>query len=293
MPLPQAASHGSRTGSDGHCCPLQRPRRGSFGLGGTLFQSVGAPRRVPREQGRELPCANFSASSPASLPQPGCTGERGVGKRSLGRKSPQADSPFGLLLSSREFLQSHIANCRSPRERARRAGCSCHGERAGACFLHSLTGAAPAAQALALSGRPSPARAPPPVPAAAAPATPPALLARSLPGPRLATGRTTLIGQLPPSHWRTKGPALRAYPANPQPTTFRLICMQLGHWAMQISLPQQFDPSSWSQVERSGKGRSHAGGEPRGRGRGRCREGKAGPARTLIRLAGTIGSGGL
>lgn len=41
---------------------------------------------------------------------------------------------------------------------------------------------------------------------------------------------------------------------------------------MQISLLQQFDPSSWDKAERSGRGRSYVEGEFRVRGRGSDRE---------------------
>ena len=146
-------------------------------------------------------------SLPISLAQPGSTGVRAEGKQSSGRGS-------GRLTFRSSALQPRIppksyCNCRSPTERERRAGCSCHRRRAGACFPHSFAGSSSARRRRAV--RPSrPARS----------------LARqsALSNPLATEHDTNTTTAYQPL--KDKGPARWSYPANPQPTTILFICIR-------------------------------------------------------------------
>lgn len=137
-----------------------------------------------------------------SLPGKPCTAwtrwVRAVGEKSSGRGS-------GRLTFRSSALQPRIppksyCNCGSPTERERRAGCSCHCGRSGACSLRSLTGSSSARRRSAVR-----------------PSHPPHSLARSqsLAAPPAAASQPL----------KDKGPARRSYPANPQPTTTRFVCI--------------------------------------------------------------------
>ena len=179
---PQAASRRSGTGRDSPFCLLQRP--GGLGrVGGTLLPSTDASGKAPgaRRTGGAL-CKLLTSRSPPNLAQRGRNGVHAVGEKSSGRDS-------GRLTFRSSALQPRIppksyCNCKSPSERARRADCSCHGGRLGACSLHSLTGSSSSRchRAVRPSVCPSrPTRSP-------------------VPGPLASPRAATPTGQLPHSH---------------------------------------------------------------------------------------------
>lgn len=120
---------------------LCKASRGSTGVRGTLFPSTHASGVFQRKKGGigGTRCKLWTTCSPLTLHSPAV---RAGDKQSLGRGSGR--------LTFRSFaLQPRIppksyCNCRSPTERERRAGCSCHRRRAGACFPHSLAGSSSA-----------------------------------------------------------------------------------------------------------------------------------------------------
>lgn len=160
---PQAASRRSRTGRDGPFCPLPRPGGARPGGGGARsFRPPEPLRRSPKETGGRWLCKLLTARSPANLAQPGRAGCAQWARRAPG-EAPAA-LPFGLLLSSREFFQSHIATAGPPqRESGVRAAPATVGARAPALYAPSQAPPAPAAAAPSV--RPSrPTRSPAPTP---------------------------------------------------------------------------------------------------------------------------------
>lgn len=196
---PQAASLGSRT-TGRVASSLCKGPEGLAPIGGGALSIAGAPGRVPEGERLEVLSANFHPLAPQqtfhSLPA-----ETRPAGGSSERRS--ADLPFGLLLSSRKFLQSHIATA-GPPQRERLVGCSCHRGHTGSCFLCSLTGSSCARRRCAV--RPS-------RPARSRLLASPPLAPRHLHGSCL----TATEGQRP---------HLPELSASPQPTTSRFICIR-------------------------------------------------------------------
>lgn len=114
--------------------------KGSEGLGrvwGRALSSAAMPSRVREEERRDVPSANFYRFSPLRTPH--CPAALGCAQRARVQGEAPADLPFGLLLASREFLQSHIATT-GPPQRESGVGAAAAPEGAGAPALHSLTG---------------------------------------------------------------------------------------------------------------------------------------------------------
>lgn len=134
--------------------------RGSTGVRGTLFPSTRASGVFQRKKGGigGTRCKLWTTRSPLTLHSPAAPECAQEASRVLAEAL--ADLPFGLLLSSREFLQSHIATAGRPqRESGVRAAPATAGARAPA--FHTPLQA-------------------PPAPATTAPSAPPAPLARLL-----------------------------------------------------------------------------------------------------------------
>lgn len=129
----------------GRCLlPFAEAQRGSAALGGTLLPSTGASGKVPKRDRREVSLQTFNRS----LPGKPCTAGTRCGARSGRARVPgeaPAALPFSLLLSSREFLQSHIATAGPPqRESGVPAAPATVGARAPALCTPSQARPAPA-----------------------------------------------------------------------------------------------------------------------------------------------------
>eukprot|EP00069_Balaena_mysticetus_P019711 bmy_12449T0 len=160
-----------------------------------------------RRQSKGIPSARRPSGPsrpPRPAPRPSLPSARATAH--LGLCKPGA--PRAVTPPPREFLQSHIAT-------------------AGALQRESGLRAAPATAGARVPAFCTPSQAPP-APAAAAPSAPPApsrSLARRLSAPNLATVHYN-VAAAASQPLKDKGPARRSYPANPQPTTTRLICIR-------------------------------------------------------------------
>lgn len=210
--------------------PFAKGQRGSAGLGGTLFPSAGAPLEgSPGKKGRGCSRQTFTRSLPSNLPQPGCT----LVRTARVQGEAPADLPFGLLLSCRKFLQSHIATAGPPqRESGVRAAPATVCTRAPALCTPSRASPAPAAAAAAAAERSAPL-----APLAFGPLASPRQASQK-PRHQHRSCHTATEGQRP------RSPELSCLPpANHLPPHLHTLI----HWAMQISLLRQFDPSSWNK----------------------------------------------
>lgn len=95
------------------------------------------PGRVREEERWDMLSANFYRLTSPQTPH--CPAALGCAQRARVHGQAPADLPFGLLLASREFLQSHIATA-GPPQRESGVGAAPAPEGAGAPALHSLTG---------------------------------------------------------------------------------------------------------------------------------------------------------
>lgn len=239
--LTEDASCRSRTGKEGPST-LCKGSEGLSRAGGHALFVRGHPWEGP-PRGRKMrgiTSANFctltppqASHSPAAL---GCTAGQSSGRGS-GRLT------FRSLALQQRIPPKSYCNCRSPTERERR-GSSCTLGRAGAGSVlpHRLL------------QRPPPPRSPP---------RPPGSFARHLRAPlSVPPGAAQPTPQLPHSHWRTKAPAYRSYPANPQPTTSSLICIRAA-----IGLCKSALETIWPQLLEQGWG-AEGGGAARKLARG-------------------------
>lgn len=144
--LPAAAAARPR----GSLLPFAKAQRGSAGLGGYALSIRGRPfGGFPREKRLGVLSTNFYPLAPQQ-PSPawlhcGAHSERVQGEA-------PADLPFGLLLSCRKFLQSHIATAGPPqRESGVRAAPATVGTRAPALCTPSQVSPAQAAAARSAS----------------------------------------------------------------------------------------------------------------------------------------------
>lgn len=183
----------------------------------------GAPGRVPEAERPEVLSANFYTLALQQTCHSLAAGTRPAGGSS---ERGSADLPFGLLLSSRKFLQSHIATA-GPPQRERLVGCSCHRGHAGSCSLHSLTGSSSARRRRAV--RPS-------RPARSRPLASPPLGPRHLHGSCL----TATEGQRP---------HLLELSANPQPTTSRFICIRAAIGLCKSACFDKLTPAPGTRAE--------------------------------------------
>lgn len=181
------------------------------GRGGTLFTSTRASGVFPEKKGgREGALGKLLTSGPPKTVHSPAALRCMQWTTSRAQAEAPAHLPFSLLLSSREFLQSHIATA-SP------------------LLRESGVRVAPATASARAPVLCAPSQATP-APAAAAPSAPPAPLDRSLAslglaGPRLASGHDTDTAAAS-QPLKDKGPARQSYPANSQPTSTRFICIR-------------------------------------------------------------------
>lgn len=180
--------------------------------------------------------------------------------------------PFGLLLSSREFLQSHIATANPPQS----AAC-------GLLLPRWALGRLLSALPHRLFQLPLPPRGP-----SVRLSLSPHSLARSRP-PRLATGRDS-DGAAASQPLKDKGPARPSYPANLQPTTTSLICIRTAIGLCKSACSDNLTPAPGSvgrEAEGGGATRKASSGPRAVQGQGR-----AGSGASLSRLEGPVGGWG-